>query len=80
MRPEIQQFAEEMEKVMAKHDQKKGDTWKEPDERNDTFLWGKLKEEYLECVSAENEEGPRELVDLANICMMLWTRNWLGKV
>lgn len=68
MRQEILDFANQMEKVMQAHDQKKGESWKELPV---PFLMGKLQEEYAEAV-LEFESG--EFVDLANICMMLWHR------
>jgi len=75
MRKEIKDFAEEMERIMAFHDEEKGDSWKNPDEVNETFLWGKLREEFIECM--HEEAPPEELADLANICMILWNRGKL---
>lgn len=72
LRPEIQRFAEEMELLMSLNDEKKGDSWKEFDDSVDVFLHGKLREEYLECMQEDCDVS--EYADLANICMMLWTR------
>jgi len=68
IRPDIMKFAEQMEAVMSMHDMKKGDSWKECPLY---FLQGKLREEFLE-YSKENDY--HELLDIANLCMMLWNR------
>lgn len=73
MRKEIKEFAEEMERVMKKHDKKKGDSWKEEGIDCDDYLWEKLDEEYIECVH-ESADIKKELIDLANVSMMLWWR------
>jgi len=78
IRPEILAFAEAMEKTMRKHDLKKGDSYKTC---AFSFLGCKLQEEYDETehemynlmFSSSNNLKP-ELVDLSNICMMLWNR------
>ncbi len=72
IRCEILEFAKEMEKIMKKHDKKKGDTWKTV---SINFLKGKLIEEFDEYIVYENTD---ELVDIANICMMLWHRLKMG--
>jgi predicted house-cleaning noncanonical NTP pyrophosphatase (MazG superfamily) len=66
MRDEIKEFTEEMERIMSKHDEKKGDSWKV---MTIYQLENKLEEEYIEYMGKEDE-----LVDLANICMMLYHR------
>jgi len=61
-------FADAMEDVLRKHDSVKGDTWTFCDPR---FLESKLTEEFQEW---QGSHDPRELVDLANLAMMVWTR------
>lgn len=68
MRKEVIEFAEEMERVLSVHDAKKGDSWKELPIH---VLDGKLCEEYRE---ANLSHVPKEYVDVANVCMMLWQR------
>lgn len=78
-RPEIIEFAEAMEKVMSRNDKEKGDSWKTCDM---DFLVNKLKEEIREW-EEDNDYNERyglspadmeELVDIANVCMMLFQR------
>ena len=78
MRKEIQEFAEEMERIMAKHDAKKGDSWKSPDTFTQRFLIEKFYEETKEAM--QNRADKSEYVDVANICMMLWYRQKEGVV
>ncbi len=72
MREEIKEFAEAMEIVMQKHDRYKKDSWKECDIGH---LENKLIEEYKEW-----KDGTilcptkNEVIDIANICMMLFHR------
>lgn len=77
IRPEILGFAAAMERTMRKHDPEKGDSWTDCDLE---FLINKLKEEFGEVLSSIDldSNGPKiskhtidELVDLANIAMML---------
>lgn len=70
MRKEIEDFANEMEQVMKRHDELKGSSWKTCDLE---FLEQKRAEEHREYNSTGN---PRELVDEANILMMLWNRRF----
>ena len=72
LRPAVKRFAEEMEKVLRKHDNNKGG-W---DDTKNTiqFLRDKLDEEYLEVKNAEGIFNIFELVDISNICMMLFSR------
>ena len=72
MREEIKEFAEEMEKVMQKHDRYKKDSWKTC---NLEYLEKKLVEEYKEWKDG-NVLCPlkNEVVDIANVCMMLFHR------
>lgn len=71
MRIEIQEFAEEMERIMQNHDSKKGDSWKHMHIRELEEL---LEKEYHEW---QHELFPdsKECVDLANLAMMLWWRS-----
>lgn len=70
IRAEIMLFAEEMERVMRKHDAEKEDSWKYV---SVDYLLLKLQEEYGE-VSVDTQKNPMELVDLANVAMMLFHR------
>jgi len=83
IRPEIMAFAEAMESTMRKHDGIKGDTWKTCDI---SFLCVKLQEEYTETWTEMDNFLFRssnclkeELVDLGNVCMMLWNRKEANK-
>ena len=76
MRDEIKQFAEEMERIMSKYDKSKGDSWKK-------MTFGQLLklfyEEQSELVNEfmkdnNNDRQKEELVDMANILMMLWSK------
>ncbi len=81
IRPEIMFFAKAMEKTMRKHDGSKGDSYKSCEF---SFLGGKLQEEYGEVekeiynfmFSSSNNLKP-ELINLCNVCMMLWNRKEL---
>lgn len=72
MRKEIEEFSLEMERVMQKHDKLKGDSWKELPYRTLRVLLDKEVEEYI----ASRSKG--ELVDIANLCMMLYNREGTG--
>lgn len=68
IRSEIMQFAVAMEAVMSMHDAKKGNSWRiAPLE----YLIDKLKEEFVEW---ETTPSKKELIDIANVCMMLFHR------
>lgn len=70
VREEIKEFAIAMEEIMRKHDSEKGSSWKNlPVE----YLLLKLQEEYGEA-SVDVAKNPLELVDLANVSMMLYHR------
>ena len=72
MREEIEEFAEEMEKVMQKHDRYKKDSWKTC---KLDYLEKKLVEEYKEWKDGtKGIPAMDELVDIANVCMMLYHR------
>lgn len=70
IRPEIAEFAQDMELVMRKHDKLKMDTWKT---MHVDYLKLKLQEEYAEATISENKEH-LEYVDMANVAMMLYHR------
>jgi len=68
IRSEIMQFAVAMEAVMSMHDSRKGNSWRiTPLE----YLINKLKEEFVEW---ETTPTKKELIDVANVCMMLFHR------
>lgn len=76
IRKEIMRFAQEMEKIMSKHDKIKSDSWNDCSIR---YLFDKLEEEWEEAsIAFFNEvdypKTRKELIDLSNICMMLWHR------
>ena len=65
---EIGMLVMAMETTLSRHQKAKGDSWKWCDIE---FLENKLHEEYNEW----KESGDKhELVDIANICMMLFNR------
>lgn len=64
----VEVFAGYMLDVMNKHQQAKGDSWKTC---NIGFLEGKLHEELAEYADSGDK---RELIDIANVCMMLYHR------
>lgn len=67
LRPELRQFAEVMERLMAAKDRERGDAWKwaGPD-----YLVGRLHDEIAEATRPEGR--PDEWADVANFAMMLW--------
>ena len=76
----IETFAREMDKVYSLHKPKKGDSWKDCDIK---YLQDKLIAEHREWIAAvssehigtgDTEQTARELVDIANMCMMLFHR------
>lgn len=68
MRNEIELFAMAMETTMSRHDKEKGNSWKWCDIE---FLKDKLLEEFDELQKTGDKH---ELVDIANVCMMLFNR------
>lgn len=71
---ELREFADEMERELRKHDPKKGDSWRTMGE---VVLYEQLVDvfEKLENLDHKNPRQERsELVDLANLAMMLWHR------
>ena len=79
IRNPIMNFALDMERIMSENDATKGNSWKDCDIE---YLVDKLGEKYKEWENSLDlnsfESDPEELVDLANLCMMLWNRNKLG--
>ena len=72
VRPEIEEFALAMEQMMSMHDGRKGDSWKTCDLNH---LQKKLLEEFAEYIYPDEEcFVDAELIDIANICMMLYHR------
>ncbi len=74
-RPEIIRFAEAMERLMHKHDNIKGDSWKE-------MPHGRLQKMMLKEVEETKEENAMlsEWVDIANFCMMIYSNTVRGYV
>jgi len=72
MRKSIKEFAEQMEKVMQMHDRYKKDSWKTCKVE---YLEKKLVEEYKEWQDITMGCNAKdEVIDIANICMMLYHR------
>ncbi len=79
---DLQPFFEEMLGIMRSHDAEKGDSWRGPQPYVSFALRNKLWEEFREIIEnedLEDSENLHELVDLANICAMIWLRG-LDKV
>ncbi len=77
VRWQVRAFAEEMEAVLKKNDYKGG--WSDCDIR---YLQDRLVEEvgeYFALLSRgslpKGEELQKELLDIANFCMMIWDRS-----
>ena len=68
IRPEIMRFAHIMERVMAINDSKKRDSWKRMKVMELKNMLAMEWEEYIATHSI------KELVDIANFCMMIWNR------
>ncbi|MEN6570151.1 MAG: hypothetical protein ABFC18_09145 [Rikenellaceae bacterium] len=78
IRPEILNFAFQMELTMRRNDKEKGDSWKTCDP---LLLCQKLDEESKEVdneiyqfIYQRKNTLSTELLDLADCCMMLWSR------
>lgn len=74
VRDSIREFAIEMEAVMSKHDDRKGNSWKGCEIE---YLETKLKtefEEWKEEMMGRTDKRGDEVIDIANMCMMLWHR------
>lgn len=73
LRPEIIEFAKEMERVMQKHDKSKGDSWKRMEILDlENMLLEEFEEQKLGF--AMSGKSDNENIDIANFCMMLWQR------
>jgi len=72
MRKDLVEFANDMELVLRDHDAIKGETWRTCDGK---YLYRRLFEEIGELgIARDDQERRRELIDIANLCMMLWHR------
>ena len=73
--PEFQEFFETMSTEMLRHQSERGDSWKEPMVHGyldtDDYLVGILK---VVATKYFKTKDVGELVDMANICGMLWCR------
>ena len=69
-REEIESFVKYMKCVIMKNS-KKGRTWANPSKMTKDFLVNKLTEEFQEYLTSYD---PMELIDIANICLMLFLR------
>jgi len=69
IRPELREFVSAMEQKMAEKDKEYGDSWKSV---HGDLLYRKFAEEVAEF--EDNPTDTSELVDIANVCMMLWKR------
>ena len=70
IRKDVLAFAWVMEQVLSSHDDRPG--WENEEEE---YLLQRLQDEYNEVIEAYNnneKDKARELVDLANFCMMLY--------
>ena len=68
-RQEISAFAGRMEEIMGVHDKDKGDSWKKMAVYELRHL---LQEEFCEWSMSDDIVENDELVDIANVCMMIW--------
>lgn len=75
IRPEIMSFAESMEQIMKVQDATKGDSWKR---MYQSELYDMLRDEVIELrdswIQSDIDNCKKELVDIANFCMMLKER------
>ena len=78
MRNELELFASAMEAKLQRHDKERKDSWKECDVN---YLLDRLEDEsdefHVTVSRFKNGAGydRKELVDIANFCMMLWNRD-----
>lgn len=70
IRKEIQEFAEQMERVMQKHDIRKGNSWKRMSVDELTRL---LAVKYVE--TTKGTPVRNEYIDVANYCMLLYHKD-----
>jgi hypothetical protein len=77
LRAEVREFAEEMEKILRKHDHAKADSWKS--ELTIEELADRLEVQYDGWIHADNEDNDQQrCIDMANYCMMLYHRIKMG--
>ncbi len=71
VRKEVMRFAEDMERILRDNDYKGG--WGKCSKK---YLLNKLQEEILEVYKEKYGRSflRKELIDVANICMMLWDK------
>lgn len=76
LRPELREFALQMECVLKANDGQKGDSWKDPDWSLRSIrsrLTEELDEFDREFIDKKGEDGNlREIVDVANFCFFMW--------
>jgi len=69
----LKEFFEQMKLKLGLNQERKGDSWVTCDIR---FPKGKLREEIAEYYGEEGSmKSAQELVDIANVCMMLYHRH-----
>ena len=69
----LKEFVEQMKLTLDLNQGEKGDSWVTCDIK---FLKGKLREEIAEYYGEEGSmKSAKELVDIANVCMMLYHRH-----
>ena len=73
LRPEVLEFAQEMEKVLRENDAEKGDSWKKMYMSELHECLNKEADEYW--AAETDEDSAKECVDAANILMMLYHRH-----
>jgi len=76
IRPEILAFADAMEAEMAKHDAKKGDSWKEMGFPDLCQMMFRLASDMYVREIKNLHDDPHDFIDLANYAMML---HWRAK-
>ena len=78
MRKKIKDFAEAMEEVMQKHDAEKRNSWKSMQLHTlEHLLLSEVREwnaNRLGHIDGVNHPKEKEVIDIANIAMMLWYR------
>lgn len=73
LRPEVLEFAEEIEKALRRNDAEKGDSWRTMPMAQLQNITGKELGEY--CVAESSEESAKESVDCGALFMMLYHRH-----
>jgi hypothetical protein len=72
MRKELSDFAESMEKELARHDKTKGSSWKTMFVEELEGILPTNIEEWQETLQGESAKDT--YIGIANLCMMLWYR------